>query len=313
MLYGFLVSWRYYLYHKGIKKIISTGVPTIVVGNVIAGGAGKTPLVMMLVTHLQAKGLKVGVISRGYGRTSTNCQEVHTSTSPQDSGDEPLLIKKSTNAPVFVAIKRTEAAKKLLEYYPDTQILVCDDGLQHYALKREIEIAVFDDRGTGNGWLLPAGPLREPWPKRKKQGIDLVLHTGQKPVFEGFRSKRLLASYGISKEGAQIQLSSLIGKKLVAVAAIANPDAFFGMLRSRGLTLVNTINLPDHDDFSDFRFPEKTTDTSPFVLCTEKDAVKLFQKKLAPSIKLLAVPLLFLPEPAFITAFDDLLNPLIRH
>lgn len=284
------------------------GVPVIVVGNVVAGGAGKTPLVMALVRHFQAQGLPVGVVSRGYGRSGHESLEVSPETPVDESGDEPALIQHATGAPVFVARRRTQALRDLLAAYPATAVVVCDDGLQHYALQRDIEIAVFDDRGVGNGWLLPAGPLREPWPERLRLGIDLVLHTGQKPAFEGYTSRRQLADHAIAADGTRLALSSLAHQPLVALAGIASPEAFFGMLRARGLTLQKTLALPDHHNFTADDLIALTGQT---VLCTEKDAVKLFALPGHSALKLLAVPLEFSPEAAFFSALDALLAPLL--
>jgi tetraacyldisaccharide 4'-kinase len=279
-----------------------------VAGNVVVGGAGKTPLVMALVRHLQARGLLIGVISRGYGRSGSQPVEVRPETPISDSGDEPALIHRATSAPVFVASRRAGALRALLAAYPATAAVVCDDGLQHYALQRDIEIAVFDDRGVGNGWLLPAGPLREPWPARARQGIDLVLHTGQNPVFDGFTSSRALADHAVAADASQVALTALQGKPLVALAGIANPEAFFAMLRARGLTLKKTISLPDHHDFKN---DDLTAYAGQTLLCTEKDAVKLFSMPGLAQVNLLAVPLIFSPEPAFFSALDALLTPLL--
>jgi tetraacyldisaccharide 4'-kinase len=303
-LHGLAVRLRLALYRRGFLKSERFDVPVIVVGNVVAGGAGKTPLVMTLVKHLQAQGLAPGVISRGYGRSGRDSLEVRPSTPIEASGDEPALIQRATGAPVFVANKRTEAVQALLAAYPATEVVVCDDGLQHYALQRDIEIAVFDDRGVGNGWLLPAGPLREPWPERRRHGLDLLLHTGQKPAFEGFSSSRKLAEHAIAADGRQIALDALRGRPLVALAGIANPEAFFIMLRAQSLTLQKTIALPDHHDFTNFDLSAYASQT---VLCTEKDAVKLFSMPHPAGPQLLAVPLAFSPEPAFFAAFDTLL------
>ncbi len=308
LVYKLVGMVRRNLYRSGFFKSARVGVPVLVVGNVVAGGAGKTPLVMALVQHFQDRGLKVGVVSRGYGRRDASCQEVFSDTPVLESGDEPALIKKTTNAPVFVAKKRSDAARTLLKAYPATQLLICDDGLQHYALERDIEIAVFDDRGVGNGWQLPAGPLREAWPERLHSGIDLVLHTGHAPAFAGFTSSRRLSDYAVTADGIKILLSSLRGQQLVALAAIANPDAFFSMLKSCGLSLSQTISLPDHFDFSDYRL---AVSKGTIVLCTEKDAIKLFKLPSMASVRLLAVPLQFLPQPAFLAALDELLAPLL--
>lgn len=305
-LYGLVVHLRRVMYRRGILRSERFPVPVVVVGNVIAGGAGKTPLVIALVRHLQAQHVAVGVISRGYGRSGTDCVEVTSTVPLAHTGDEPALIQRATGTPVFVASQRTEALRALLAAHPSTAVVLCDDGLQHYALQRDIEIAAFDDRGAGNGWLLPAGPLREPWPERKHWGLDLVLHTGAKPAFEGFTSRRKLADDAWSPAGQQVALAGLRGRPVTALAGIANPQAFFGMLRDLGLTLEATIALPDHHAFSEADLPGLQGRT---VLCTEKDAVKLFALPAAAGLDLLAVPLVFSPAPAFFAAFDALLAP----
>lgn len=304
--YGLIVRLRKALYHHGFFRSERFRVPVIVVGNVIAGGAGKTPLVITLVKHLQAQQVSVGVISRGYGRSGMDCVEVTSATPIEETGDEPVLIQRITSAPVFVANKRAEALRALLAAHPSTTAVVCDDGLQHYALQRDIEIAVFDDRGVGNGWLLPAGPLREAWPRRRQQAPDLVLHTGQQAAFEGFTSRRHLADKAYAVNGDQVALADLQGRPLTAMAGIANPEAFFEMLRKSGLTVQTAVALPDHYEFSSRDLIGLEGQT---VLCTEKDAVKLFPLAKSARLELLAVPLVFSPEPAFFAAFDALLAP----
>ncbi|RZL86373.1 MAG: tetraacyldisaccharide 4'-kinase [Variovorax sp.] len=301
LLYGALTGLRRALYHFGILQTKQVAIPVIVVGNVIAGGAGKTPVVMAIVAHLQARGLKVGVVSRGYGRTTDDCREVLADADPREVGDEPALIRHSTGAPVFVARRRAEAARALLARHPATQYIVSDDGLQHLALARDIEICVFDDRGTGNGWLLPAGPLREHWPRR----CDLVLHTGTRPAFAGFTAQRTLEDHALARDGTRIPLASLASRALIAVAAIAKPGAFFAMLRERGLEPEQCIALPDHDDFSGWTPPRGNYT----LICTEKDAVKLWRK--LPDA--LAVPLVFEPEAAFFATLDAKLSFIDGH
>jgi tetraacyldisaccharide 4'-kinase len=245
----------------------------------------------------------VGVISRGYGRRDKTCREVLHDSPIADVGDEPALIKQATDAPVFVATRRVDAARALLARYSDTRIIVCDDGLQHLSLHRDLQICVFDDRGTGNGWLLPAGPLREPWPR----AVDLVLHTGAHPAFAGFTSQRTLARCALQADGREIPLTSLSqkdAKPVLAVAAIAKPEAFFAMLRASGLPLAATLALPDHYNFDSW---SRTEYERYSVICTEKDAVKLWQRQ----ADALAVPLVFTPEPAFLTRLDALLSNLL--
>lgn len=307
-LHRLLVWLRRAMYRRGLLASERFTVPVIVVGNVVAGGAGKTPLVMALVSHLQASGLAVGVISRGYARSGQHSLEVTSHTPVEASGDEPALIRRATDAPVFIANRRTDALRDLMASYPATAVVVCDDGLQHYALQRDIEIVVFDDSGVGNGWLLPAGPLREPWPERQRQGVDLVLHTGRKPAFEGFISRRQLAAHALAADGRHVPLADLAHRSVVALAGIAHPENFFEMLRANGLTLVRTLVWPDHYMFSTDDLAALAGQT---VLCTEKDAVKLFALPGLADLDLLAVPLEFSPEPAFFNALDVLLKPLI--
>lgn len=303
VLFGALAALRRGLYQAGLLKVRRVPALVIVVGNVVAGGSGKTPVVMALVRHMQARGLNVGVISRGYGRRARDCREVLDDSLVADVGDEPALIQRSTSAPVFVATRRFDAASALLAQYPDTQVILCDDGLQHLGLHRDLEICVFDDRGTGNGLLLPAGPLREPWPR----AVDLVLHTGTHPAFAGFTAQRTLARHALRADGSQIALAELVWggvKPLLAVAAIAKPEDFFAMLRNQGLPLARTITLPDHYDFDSWLLNEYEGYS---IICTEKDAVKLWRKQ--PDA--LAVPLVFTPEPAFMARLDALLSVLL--
>ncbi len=280
-VYRFLLLLRHALYRTGVLQPTRLPVPVIVVGNVLVGGTGKTPVVMALVEHLSRRGIKVGVISRGYGRNTTGCQEVTLDRAAQDVGDEPALIHRRTGVPVYVAEHRVAAATALLAHYPQTQLIISDDGLQHLALARDLEIGVFDDRGVGNGFLLPAGPLRESWPRP----LDWVLHTGSQPAFAGYQSQRSLATYAVRGDGQQVSLTDLARQHhaadtpntpappLMALAAISQPEVFFAMLRSRGLTLDRTLSLPDHYDFNSNL---SIGDKGYTLICTEKDAVKLW-------------------------------------
>ena len=271
-------------------------VPVIVVGNVVAGGAGKTPVVLALLEHLRRRGIAAGVVSRGYGRTGDACIEVRPEDPAQRTGDEPLLVRRKSGLPVFVARRRAEAGRALLQAYPATRVVVSDDGLQHHALARDIEICVFDGRGTGNGWLLPAGPLREPWPRK----VDLVLRHGEAPGIDGHTMRRALAPEAVRADGTRIALQDLRATPVHALAGIANPDAFFGMLRDAGLALAAEHPLPDHHDFAGAQpWPADAT-----LVCTEKDAVKLWG--LRPDAW--AVPLQVAIPDAFWQAFDRLLD-----
>jgi tetraacyldisaccharide 4'-kinase len=273
----------------------------VVVGNVIAGGAGKTPVVMALVQYLRSRGLHPGVISRGYGRSTQDCREVRLNSLADEVGDEALLIRHHCQVPVFVAARRIQAAQALLALHPQTDLLVCDDGLQHLALQRDVEICVFDERGVGNGWLLPAGPLREPWPRP----VDLVLHTGATAAFAGYQAQRALDARALRSDGSSLALADLQGRPLVAVAGIAHPEHFFRMLRAMGLTLTQTVALPDHFSFTGWQV---TLPQDGLLLCTQKDAVKLWRTH----PEALAVPLTLELEPAFLQALEALLPPQLR-
>ena len=271
-------------------------VPVIVVGNVIAGGAGKTPVVLALLQHLRERGIAAGVVSRGYGRSGDGCLEVREGAEASDVGDEPLLLHRKSGAPVFVAARRVEAGRALLRAYPATRVIVSDDGLQHHALARDIEICVFDTRGVGNGWLLPAGPLREAWPR----AVDLVLTNGAAPGVDGMALQRRLSTHAVRADGTRRPLQELSARNIVAMAGIANPESFFAMLREAGMTPTTTRALPDHHDFADAAsLPADAT-----LVCTEKDAVKLWRVR--PDAW--AVPLEVTIPPVFWERFDRLLE-----
>ena len=306
LLMGMLVGLRRVAYGVGWFASGHPGVPVIVVGNVVAGGAGKTPTVMALLHHLQVRGHRPGVVSRGWGRRSDDCQAVTINSDPADVGDEPLLIHRSTGAPVFVARQRLAAAQALLARHPETDLIICDDGLQHLALQRDLEICVFDERGAGNGFLLPAGLLREPWPR----AMDLVLKTASpvKPpaaftAIEGFSARRALADHAVRSDGARIALADLTQRRLLALAGIARPQAFFDMLAEHGLTPEACVALPDHYDYSSYKIPY---DAGLSVICTEKDALKLW--RICPHAW--SVALRLEPDPAFFAALDQRLESL---
>lgn len=304
LAYGLVWQLRQQMYRRGLLAVHRVGVPVIVVGNVVAGGAGKTPLVIALVQHLQVLGLRPGVVSRGYGRSARDCRLVSVDALAEDVGDEPLLIHRRTQAPVGVAGLRVEAALALLAAHPELDLLVCDDGLQHHALHRDIDICLFDDRGIGNGFLLPAGPLREPWPRP----TDLVVWSSkQTPGQAVHRVRRELADHAVRADGSQVALHALAAAKtqesrpIFAVAGTAQPQAFFQMLRARGLTLASTQPLPDHASFEAAHW-DRADDH--ILLCTEKDAVKLWRHR--PDA--LAVPLVVNMDRPFWAALEQLLH-----
>ncbi len=310
-LYRALVALRRGLYSRGLLGSYRAGVPVIVVGNVIAGGAGKTPVVIELVRQLRSQGWQPGVVSRGYGRAvadgADECIEVTAQTPAHLAGDEPALIQHATGVPVWVSKQRARAVQRMLAAYPQTNVIVSDDGLQHLALQRDIEVCVFDQRGVGNGWLLPAGPLREPWPRK----VDAVLRstsTGS-PGAQAWPAhgapehpvQRRLADHALRADGSQLPLASLQGRRLTALAGIAQPDAFFTMLRAQGITLAETISLADHYNFDSWSRDDLLGQT---LICTQKDAVKLWRHR--PDA--LAVPLVVDIAPEFFTAVVEKLS-----
>jgi tetraacyldisaccharide 4'-kinase len=296
LLYRVVAAANRQAFTAGLRRVERVPVPVVVVGNVVAGGAGKTPVVIALVRHFTRQGLRVGVVSRGYGREHKGCVEVGEHDDARRVGDEPLLVQRQTAVPVFVAARRAQAARALLQAHPETQVIVSDDGLQHHALARDIEVCVFDARGMGNGWLLPAGPLREPWPR----AVDLVLRPHEAAGIAGHDVDRTLATHAVRADGTRTPLASLAGHKLHALAGIANPESFFAMLREDGLLLERTLALPDHHRFDDGR----ALDPAATLLCTEKDAAKLW--RLRPDAW--AVPLRLEIEPAFWDSLDKLLE-----
>jgi tetraacyldisaccharide 4'-kinase len=295
LLFGTLASLRRGAYRAGVFRSVKIPVPVIVVGNVVAGGSGKTPVVQALARRFLQQGIAVGIVSRGYGRNTSDCREVRPDSNASDTGDEPLLLALTTGAPVFVAPRRADAARALLDAHPQTRVILCDDGLQHYALERDIEVCVFDARGIGNGWLLPAGPLREAWPRK----ADFVLRAPSTASIGGFVVNRKLAQHALRSDGTRIDLASLRAQPWSAVAGIANPQAFFAMLRGLGIELQHARAFPDHHDFSD-----AAVLPSGNLLCTEKDAVKLWRSR--PDA--LAVPLDIDIDAAFWNALDRALD-----
>lgn len=310
-MYAAIAATHRVLYRSGILPSVRLPVPVIVVGNVTVGGGGKTPTVVEIGAHLLARGYQVGIVSRGYGRSSVDCIEVQPQDSAGRSGDEPVLLRRKLGVPVFVHARRATAAQALLARYSDTQVIVCDDGLQHYGLYRDIEVCVMDAQGLGNGKLLPAGPLRQHWPRallsRAGQRADatLELHTAGTAQSGAFNARRMLAAQLVDAQGHVCTWETLrhSPRPIVAVAAIARPEAFFSMLQEQGLHLAQTLALPDHDDFAGFARWSSGFPPHAVLLCTEKDAAKLWP--LHPQA--LAVGLEQHSEPAFFQALDALL------
>ncbi|MCX7896741.1 MAG: tetraacyldisaccharide 4'-kinase [Rhodocyclaceae bacterium] len=272
LVFYLLTALRRLAYRHGFQRSIRVPVPVVVVGNLVAGGAGKTPLVIWLAERLERLGRRPGVVSRGYGRMTKGVLAVSDQTTADEVGDEPLLIYRRTGRPVFVGNDRAQAAKALLAKHPECDLILCDDGLQHYRLQRDVEICVIDRRGFFNGWLLPAGPLREPL--RRLDRVDAVvchdcppLPPLRAPVF----TMRLMGErfYRLDAPGQTAQASELAPKRLAAIAGIAEPQRFFDHLRTLGLEF-SAYAFPDHHRFeaSDLTVPADA------LLMTEKDAIK---------------------------------------
>ncbi|EHL31650.1 tetraacyldisaccharide 4'-kinase [Legionella drancourtii] len=241
-------------------------VPLIVVGNITVGGVGKTPLVIELAKRLQEKGLTVGIVSRGYGATIKNFPyEVQLHDAATKVGDEPLLIAQRTQCPVVIAPKRTEAVRYLLNKH-QSQIIISDDGLQHYRMGRAIEIAVIDGtRGLGNGLCLPAGPLREPAARLQQVDFLVVNQGGWENAYPMVLSPGKITQINTGKE---IEPNAISGK-WEAVAAIGNPQRFYSTLSQLGIEF-DTCSYPDHYQFK----PHDLDYLESFIIMTEKDAVK---------------------------------------
>ena len=303
------------LYRSGLLKSWRVGLPVVVVGNLYAGGTGKTPLVIELVRELKARGWRPGVISRGYGRKTADVRPVEAGARAGEVGDEPLLIAQTAAVPVVVGADRVAAARVLHSLNPKCDVIVCDDGLQHPRLARDVEIAVLHFRGLGNGWLLPAGPLRDP-PARLKS-VDAVVLNGEVPplrihgqVFT--MDTELDEVYSIADPSRRAPLVTLVeeqrsrGMRIVAAAGIATPERFFAMLRAAGLT-VDAIALPDHYDFAITPFFGREYDVA---LVTEKDAVKCrASAAMKTDGRLCAVSLRTRIEPALIDLIEAKVKP----
>ena len=249
-------------------------VPVIVVGNITVGGAGKTPLTLWLARQFSARGWRPGIVSRGYGGDNAVPRPVTQSSSPVAVGDEPVLLARRSGTPVWVGRDRVAAGRALLAAHPDVNLILCDDGLQHYRLARDVELAVFDSRGAGNGWRLPAGPLRESL--ERLRGVDAVVCNGEPdarlpPTLPRF-DMRLQAGYFYHLDDPQRQASAagLAGRKLHALAGIGDPARFFRTLEELGLSFTRHP-FPDHHAYApgDLAFA-----ADGVLLMTEKDAVK---------------------------------------
>jgi tetraacyldisaccharide 4'-kinase len=309
-LYGAAAAAERALYASGLRGSERAACPVIVVGNLLAGGAGKTPTVIALVALLRKRGWRPGVISRGHGRASRDVLRVAADSPAALVGDEPLLIHLRTGAPVAVARQRIDAARLLCGGPDPVDLLVADDGLQHHALARDAQVLVFDERGAGNGLLLPAGPLRERVPEALPPR-SIVVYNAPRPstALPGFLATRRLAGVvglddwwqGRAADAASLQ--ALRGRPVIACAGMAQPQRFFALLEQAGLA-IERLAMPDHEPYRQLPWPAHAED----VVVTEKDAVKL-RPGCAGRTRVWVAPLDFTLDAEFGPALARLLPP----
>jgi tetraacyldisaccharide 4'-kinase len=269
LVFCVLVLARRFLFWVRVLKSTHPGIPVIVVGNITVGGSGKTPLVLWLAEFLKSKSWSPAIVSRGYGGRSETPHAATVASDPAEVGDEPILLARRSGCPVWVGAHRVETIAALRAANPGVDVVILDDGLQHYALRRDLEIAVLDARGVGNGFLLPAGPLREPaW---RLATVDCV-------VTNGFRREKTFSmnldgevAHRMTDARDRQPLKAFAGQSVHAVAGIGDPQRFFAHLAAAGIK-VQPHPFPDHHPFTpqDLDFGDERP-----VLMTEKDAVKL--------------------------------------
>lgn len=272
LLFRILVWARRLLYRVRVLRTTHMPVPVIVVGNITVGGTGKTPLVLWLARLLRELGRKPGVIASGYGGRLLAPAEVFAGDDPRVCGDEAALLAARAGVPVWSGRNRVQAAEALLRAHPDCDLLICDDGLQHYRLGRDLEIAVEDARGFGNGCMLPAGPLREPATRRVDARVVNTTHKEKGRKTPGAYRMRLEPAgfYRVDQRETRVDTMVLRGRRLHAVAGIGDPARFFASLNDLGLEFIAHA-FADHHAYvpHDLEF-----DNCDAVLMTEKDAVK---------------------------------------
>lgn len=310
LLFGAVAALRRALFRTGLKSTGCLSVPVVVVGNLIVGGAGKTPTTLALVELLRRHGRTPGIVSRGFGREGDAVVMVEPGDAATAAGDEPLLLRLRSRAPVAVGRDRVAAGVALLARHPEVDVVLSDDGLQHLPLGRNVQVIVFDERGAGNGWLLPAGPLREPVASAPPPH-SVVVYNAPAPStpWPGHVARRGLAgvvelvAWWRGEPASLDALHALRGRPVLAAAGVARPGRFFGMLREAGLTVAE-LPLPDHHDFTTVPWPAGTPD----VVVTEKDAVKL-RPEAAAGTRVWVATLDFALGPAFEAEFLRLLPP----
>jgi tetraacyldisaccharide 4'-kinase len=301
-------SARRALYALAILRRARLDVPVVVIGNLYVGGTGKTPLTIELVRALAARGWHPGVVSRGYGGDGATARMVRPEDTASEVGDEPLLIARATRLPVAVARNRAAAAHLVRVRHPECDVIVADDGLQHWPLARDMEIALLHYRGLGNGWLLPAGPLREP--QGRLDEVDAIVCNGEVPAIRASATRyamraRLGEARPLQDAPAGQALEAMVAEqqrkklRIVAAAGIGMPDRFFAMLRASGL-VVEELPLADHFDFAANPFLGLVADR---ILITEKDAVKcIANPALAGDARIWVVPLATEIDPRLVDA-----------
>lgn len=305
-------------YRVGVLRKWRIGVPVVVVGNLYVGGTGKTPLTLEIVRALVSRGHKPGVVARGYGADKGDVRIVEANAKPAEVGDEPLLMAQalhSAGIPVVVGRDRVAACRILLSVHPRCDVIVADDGLQHRQLARDAEVVLLDERGLGNGWLLPAGPLRDP--PRRLEGVTAVVCNGIVPPVRIFSPRFVLSSEpgnirSLADPSRSISLAGLVDEQrrgnlhIVAAAGIGAPERFFSMLRDAGLE-VDTLPLPDHYDFAENPFLGRQFDLA---LITEKDAVKCAQiSALATDGRMCVVALRTSVDPGLVDLIEAKIAP----
>lgn len=270
LLFRLIVATRYLLFRCGILSSIKLPVPVIIIGNITVGGTGKTPLTLWLAEQLLADGWHPGIISRGFGGSGSKPQQVVDTSDPATVGDEPVLMAQRLLCPVWVGRDRPAVAHALLQAHPECDVILSDDGLQHYRLQRDVEIVVVDGlRRFGNGLLLPAGPLREA--KSRLSKVDAVVINGGKASRDEYPMQlEGVHFYNLLNPEITATASDFEGKNLHAIAGIGHPERFFMHLNKLGLHL-QTHAFPDHHRFSP---ADLAYDDANALLMTEKDAVK---------------------------------------
>ncbi|MFM2476793.1 tetraacyldisaccharide 4'-kinase [Celerinatantimonas sp. MCCC 1A17872] len=273
-LFALIVKARRRRFISQPQRRYRSPIAVIIVGNISVGGNGKTPVVLALCEFLKAKGYHPGVVSRGYGGNAEGALEVTPQTSAALSGDEPLLIRLRSQCPVVVCSNRPQAARLLIEQYPQCDVIIADDGMQHYPLERDVEICVVDAaRQFGNGFCLPAGPLREPL--SRLQSVDRIISNGG--CLKNYSSDlmSLTPTQWRRVSDGKIVDQSLTPKDGIAFAGIGHPERFYQTLQNLGITLNGYIDVGDHGRLSDAQITQYQNQQ---LLMTEKDALK-YQNK----------------------------------